>query len=275
LGIQCESNPPESPDLNPIETIWRTIKQRLKNRGLILDPTELRRAIEEEWDKITLKEINEAISTMPDRVAAVNERDGLPIAIGPLPETAELDEKDLPELPTYEPPLNLQFQASKSLATGLSEFQTFQQLLTPQIIGRIVAATNSYAINAQNKQDLDEELKSYARLWKSVNSIEIWRFIGYLLYIGVHKEVRHEEHWSKTGYLSKFMSLIRYEQIHRYFTLRDGAIDPKKEETFMWQVEPVTTIVKRNCRALWSPSSHLAVDEAMIAPSENRGSDPD
>jgi transposase len=79
LGIQCESNPPESPDLNPIETIWRTVKQRLKNRGLILDPTELRGAIEEEWDKITLKEINEAISTMPDRVAAVNERDGLPI----------------------------------------------------------------------------------------------------------------------------------------------------------------------------------------------------
>jgi hypothetical protein len=86
-----------------------------------------------------------------------------PIAIGPLPETAELDEKDLPELPTYEPPLNLQFQASKSLATGLSELQTFQQLLTPQIIDRIVAATNSYATNAQNKQDLDEELKSYTR----------------------------------------------------------------------------------------------------------------
>jgi DDE superfamily endonuclease len=56
LGIKCESNPPESPDLNPIKTIWRTIKQRLKNRGLILDGTELRRAIQEEWDDITLEE---------------------------------------------------------------------------------------------------------------------------------------------------------------------------------------------------------------------------
>jgi hypothetical protein len=46
------------------------------------------------------------------------------------------------------------------------------------------------------------------------------------------------------------MSLIRYEQIHRYFTLRDGAIDPKKEETFAWQVEPMATIIKRNYRAL-------------------------
>jgi hypothetical protein len=55
------------------------VKQRLKNGGLILDPTELRRAIEEEWDNIILKEINEAIALMPDRVTCVLERDGLPI----------------------------------------------------------------------------------------------------------------------------------------------------------------------------------------------------
>ena len=70
LDIQWEANPPESPDLNPIETIWRIVKQRLKDRGLILDPTESRRAIEEEGDKITMEEINKAIATMPDRVSA-------------------------------------------------------------------------------------------------------------------------------------------------------------------------------------------------------------
>ena len=73
-----------------------------------------------------------------------------PITIDPLPETAELDEKDLLELPMYEPPLNLQFQTSKSLATGLSELQTFQQLLTSQIIDRIVTVTNSYVTNVRN-----------------------------------------------------------------------------------------------------------------------------
>jgi DDE superfamily endonuclease len=79
LGIKYEANPPESPDLNPVETIWRTIKQRLKNRGLILDATELRRAIQEEWDNITLEEINRAIDSMPRRVAVLNERNGLPV----------------------------------------------------------------------------------------------------------------------------------------------------------------------------------------------------
>ena len=78
LGIICEPNPPESPDLNPIEHVWRIIKQALKNRPLIVDARELRLVIEEEWDKITLDEINKLISTMPDRIKAVNEEGGLP-----------------------------------------------------------------------------------------------------------------------------------------------------------------------------------------------------
>jgi hypothetical protein len=71
LGITCESNPSVSPDLNPIEGIWRTIKQRLKNRGIFYEKEDLRRAIEEEWDKISFTEINKLISTMPARVQAL------------------------------------------------------------------------------------------------------------------------------------------------------------------------------------------------------------
>jgi hypothetical protein len=41
--------------------------------------TLLRKAIEEEWDKITLEEIDKVIDTMPDRVAALRRREGVPI----------------------------------------------------------------------------------------------------------------------------------------------------------------------------------------------------
>lgn len=40
----------------------------MKNRGLIWDAMKLRRATEGEWDKISLDEINKAISTVPERV---------------------------------------------------------------------------------------------------------------------------------------------------------------------------------------------------------------
>jgi Transposase IS4 len=110
--------------------------------------------------------------------------------IGELPEGIEFDKNHLPELPTYQPPLELQYQPSKSLATGLSELQTFRQLLTPAIIEEIVKATNSYASNARKT----EELKPFARPWKSVNSTDIWRYIGCLIYIEYHKKGRHKEH---------------------------------------------------------------------------------
>ena len=79
LGIKWEANPPNSPDLNSIETIWRIIKQRLKSRGVIYSVDQLRCAIQEEWDKLTMEEINKACSTMTARVEALYEYGGKPI----------------------------------------------------------------------------------------------------------------------------------------------------------------------------------------------------
>jgi hypothetical protein len=48
-----------------------------------------------------------------------------PVATGPLLEAVGLDKKSLPELPTYRSPLELEFTPSESLATGLSQLETF------------------------------------------------------------------------------------------------------------------------------------------------------
>lgn len=52
--------PPQSPDLNPIENVWRILKQRVKR----LKPTtkeELKQCLLDEWDKISQEEINALI----------------------------------------------------------------------------------------------------------------------------------------------------------------------------------------------------------------------
>jgi hypothetical protein len=46
-------------------------------------------------------------------------------ATGPLSKTVEFDTNNLPELPTYKPPLDLQFEASESLATGCTGCDAF------------------------------------------------------------------------------------------------------------------------------------------------------
>ena len=117
-----------------------------------------------------------------------------PIATGPLPEAVGFDAAHLPELPTYKPPLKLQFQPSISLTTDLSELTVFQQLLMPAIIDRIVDVTNSYAVNAYTNDSEILELNFHTQPWKPVNSMKIWQYIGCLLYEGSHIERKHEEH---------------------------------------------------------------------------------
>jgi hypothetical protein len=54
-----------------MKLIYRTIKQRLKNRGVINKVGQLRRAIKEEWDRLTMEEINKACATMTARIEAL------------------------------------------------------------------------------------------------------------------------------------------------------------------------------------------------------------
>jgi hypothetical protein len=72
-----------------------------------------------------------------------------PVVISSLPNGVGFDAENLPELPTYKPPLDLKFEALESLATGLLELETFKKLLMSAIIDIIVTATNSYAENAR------------------------------------------------------------------------------------------------------------------------------
>jgi hypothetical protein len=66
--IQNLSHLTQSLDLNPIEAIWNIIKQRL--RWKIFDfEEEMKEALQEEWDKITMDEIRFRIADMPRRCA--------------------------------------------------------------------------------------------------------------------------------------------------------------------------------------------------------------
>jgi Transposase IS4 len=177
-----------------------------------------------------------------------------PVAVEPLP---ELDNGPLPELPEYIPSLELRSLPSESIATGLSELETFKQQYTQEVVDIIVNATNSYADNA--RETMDEF--GHARPWEPVNSTDIWRYIGCLIYMGLHIEKRREEYWADSHRLNGSLSLIRFEQIHRYFTLRDQSVDPRQEdESFAWPVDRVAAIIRRNFRTNWVPSSHTSID---------------
>ncbi|KAF8863573.1 hypothetical protein BDZ45DRAFT_685821 [Acephala macrosclerotiorum] len=62
-------------DLNFIERIWRKFKQRVKKRKPT-NQADLRRYIEEEWEKITVQDINKEIEKMVEAVSECIDRDG-------------------------------------------------------------------------------------------------------------------------------------------------------------------------------------------------------
>jgi transposase len=65
-------HPAQSPDLNPIEHLWKILKTRINARENIpKNADEMWSAIQEEWKKIDVEMVNTLVTSMPARVEAV------------------------------------------------------------------------------------------------------------------------------------------------------------------------------------------------------------
>lgn len=64
--------PPCSPDLNPIENVWREIKRLIRNmEKLPRTVEEMQEAFRWAWDQVTDDYVISLVNTMPERMAAV------------------------------------------------------------------------------------------------------------------------------------------------------------------------------------------------------------
>ena len=72
-------HPACSPDLNPVEHVWRKLKEEVDKRPTVpKNLQELEEAIKEEWEKTDIKFINSLIKSMPKRCLAVYKVHGGP-----------------------------------------------------------------------------------------------------------------------------------------------------------------------------------------------------
>ena len=159
-------------------------------------------------------------------------------------------------------PMQQNIEKGRVLVQGLSTaFQHFQLFITPLVISIMVCSTNGYAAAVRNET---EELP-FTRDWREVDEAEMYRYLGCRLYMGLDPRKRRESYWEKeTGYLRKFISLVRFEQIHRYFHLRDCHADPIRPEEPWWvKLEPVASLIREAFKKAYLPSSEVTVDEAM------------
>jgi predicted acylesterase/phospholipase RssA len=59
------------------------------------------------------------------------------------------------------------------------------------------------------------------------------------------------------------MGRIRFEQIHRYFSI-NAVNTESQEKPWFCKIQPIADRVRAACRNAYYPSSNIAIDEAMI-----------
>jgi Transposase IS4 len=60
------------------------------------------------------------------------------------------------------------------------------------------------------------------------------------------------------------MGIKRFQQIHRFFYLNSDPITPSNAPWF-YCIQAVAELIRTACRNVYYPSSHVAIDEAMMA----------
>jgi transposase len=75
-GVICMDWPPNSPDLNPIENLWRLLKWRV-GRRFPTTKEQVRQYVEEEWLKLDVRDIRKYVQSMYERCEAVIAANGM------------------------------------------------------------------------------------------------------------------------------------------------------------------------------------------------------
>jgi transposase len=69
--------PPQSPDLNPIENLWKQLKDAIsRRRHRIRTIEEMEHALRQEWAKIQKETLEALVESMPKRIAMMLKNKG-------------------------------------------------------------------------------------------------------------------------------------------------------------------------------------------------------
>jgi Transposase IS4 len=191
-----------------------------------------------------------------------NDVDQALAVIAPAPECSE-------ELPTIIPTELPQFKANyvenrpgRSQYTDLSESGFFKLFFSDSVVEILSKETNSYAEFQLQNPPLSLHKTCH---WVPTTIAEIRVYLGIQIYFGLYPLAVRRDYW-RIHNLGKFMCRDRFEQIHRFFSLNDeNTIPPPPNAPWFHRIQRISELIRQACQDAYTPSSHIAIDEAMVA----------
>ena len=167
---------------------------------------------------------------------------------------------------------NWQFQGKTGTIFGLntSPLDIFTFFFDEQVMEILVNETNGYAdyiIEEANVNFLKNHTKSRLLKWKPVNQLDIRKYLGIIILMGIHVLPDLKLHWSRDPLyqtaVSKIMKLHRFQEIHKFFQIGNWQIrTPKKPQEYQKRIDTLYRIIKKFSMA-YVPGQNLALDETM------------
>ncbi len=191
-----------------------------------------------------------------------NDVDQALAVIAPAPECAD----EPPTLISTElPQFNANYVLNRTGAsqyTGLSESGFFKLFFSDSVVEILSKETNSYA-----EQQLQDPLFPSLSLpsnchWVPITPAEIYVYLGINIYFGLYQLAVQEDYW-KIHKLGQFMGYGRFKRIHRFFSTHSAP--PAPNALWFYRIQRVADLIRTACRNSFTPSSNIAIDEAMIA----------
>jgi hypothetical protein len=190
------------------------------------------------------------------------DRNDVDLALAVIAPAPECSDEPPTLIPTELPHFNanyVQNRPGQSHHVNLSEIGFFKLFFNDFVVKILSEETNFYAESQLQNPPLSLH---GTRHWTPTTSAEILVFLGVYVHFGLHPTAVREDYW-KLHNLGQCMGLKRYEQIHRFFSLNSKP--PLPNAPWFYRIQRISELLRTACRQAYSPSSNIAIDEAMVA----------
>lgn len=149
-----------------------------------------------------------------------------------------------------------------------NELAYYKLFVSENIINTIVEQTNIYANQQLVKGICEESIGPSSRLnkWLPTDKYEMYRFLGILIWTGLHKKPQLSDYWRNSDLYwskaAKVMSRNRFEILLRMFHFADNELCPQGDR--LHKIQSLLDALNAQFKKFLIPEENMCVDETMV-----------